>query len=257
MNKEKEQPLIPEWQERMKLKDVLVAALFSPTLSIDPRVEQIELGELGQAAQGLVDQSLRDPEGLERYHIVYVTAAGEVIVTNREGKGSKIKDGQTSLVEIKIRLNGLQFLPRQFRQDRYLATIMHSHAPYEVPHSGADLGDLFLDIDEPIAQPLSYVISAEAQRLIFRGPQTPQWEKSTVESNVELWKKETYKEGNRVKHLARTRLEGLALDACIQAEFIRDLVRRYDLRVFWCPSAEEVATREHPDHIVEFYRTLT
>lgn len=244
----------PEWQEEMGLKDVLVASVFSPTVSLDRRVNRIRLGQLGDEAKTLLHESYLDD--LERCYEVYVTPQRKVLVTKNYAKGKVMENGQGTLINLKIELDPLGFLvPREKRQSRYLATLMHSHGKFNLPQSPADLISLLNIVESPGVAPLSYVITPSCSWLIFRGENSPQWFWAKINDKVNLWQRA---EIDRTARLWPSNQwiykDVIHFNAHVQGTMLSQIAREYDLQIFFSPAGSDMAERKPPTFIRDYYR---
>lgn len=236
---------VPEWRSFMTLEDVLVAAVFSPTLSIDPKVNHIVLGLIGEKTLNLLERSFMDRAGVEYYLPFYVTQNHSVI-NGRLGKGSA---GRAS---VRITLG----IDRENQRDRNLATIAHSHGVAIMPQSPTDLEPLFLGKNELDACPLSLVINRLDLRLVFRGKRTPQLSRYQARQQTDGWDKYIRERSGEPGDTNITARKFLLKTTGVNAKWLRQVAREQDLSVFWCKPDSKVANRENLDDLVATYTGL-
>ncbi len=248
----------PEWREEMPLREALCYAVFSPKLAIDRKVQRLRLNQLGYESQRLMRATFANRDEEESGRIAYVTARGEVIIDSRLTVGQKFPDlGNSRMTEFSIEIKVLpqaDKLPRHLRQDKYIAAILHTHVPHELPPSPPDLLLLFLDSSVPLAGPLQYVSTPRAQWLFFRGENTPQWDVVKANHKANVWLNAIDQRTQRLKDQAVLYKSWRHYLAHVQGAFLSQLAAENDLQIFFAPSGGEMAERKNSAFIRDFYR---
>lgn len=173
--------LQPE-QEKRLFRPLVGQITYSPTRVMPEGVTSIDLETFSGHAEGLIERSLQDPQGLERARSVYATFGGKIIISTEDILGKKRPGGQT--VETPI------FTP--IRRDinikeRLFVTLMHSHGAKNYPPSPIDCEPLFLSGKDTYALTTVFVVTAEKIFMIFRGVHSPVLSSDQAQSVQAQW----------------------------------------------------------------------
>ncbi len=216
----------------MDLVDFVTKAAHTRNMVIPDGVRKIDLGMIGEVAEGVLDRTLADPSGLERLREITVSLDRKLRVGEKDSIGRKTEEGQ--------RLEPNYLVPF----GHIVAAEVHSHGVDEVPLSPIDLASLFVKTQSPLARSTVFAITVERKMLAFRGEDTPQWEEKAVERKVAHWLKLIYERVEKVEHKVQSQSEMDVLMARVTHAMLRTLSRKYDIRLFSCPSEENVASVE-------------
>lgn len=228
------------------LKEILVKSTLSPSVAIPDGIQKIDLGIFGEESEKLLDRSLKDPQGIERGRMLYVTPEGGVLFQTKDSVGSITKDGQQTQMNISVKMAPKYInLPRPMNQDRFYAGIIHSHGTYDVPASPFDFTPLFRSVDSIGIAPMLFVVTPKLKSIYFRSNDTPQWDEETVNKKVVHWT-ELLRSSiqKRIQPgMSLPQIEGI--NAIQTYGLIRTLRDKYHLKLYSCPLHKNVAVEEN------------
>lgn len=220
------------------LKDLLIAGARGD-LTLPEYPPTIELGTLLPECDRLMELTYADPEHQEKAVNVYAWPNNTLGVDAKESTSTTIAGGMSVTMRTVIRSRGLE-VPRQFRQDKYLVGILHTHGIDDVPQSPRDLADLFAHSDSLVAEVMSGVITPKRRIFIFRGRNTPQWEKDFIEEKVAFWNTILNK---RILHHLRPWMSKEQTDDINNralTALVNQIAATYDLQIYSGSSADKV-----------------
>ncbi len=227
------------------LKEVLIKSTLSPNVSLPGDIPKINLGVLGQEADNLLDRSLRDPQGLERGRMIYITPDGKLLLQSEDSVGVKDESGQKTRANIHAKRNPLWMsLPRHMQQDRFFGGVIHSHGVHDLPPSPRDFTPLFSSVSSIGIAPMLFVITPEIKSVYFRSPNTPQWDDATLQKNIQSWEEKLM---NQIRGKIRPGMsyhQQVGINALETHQFIRSLQDRYQVKLFSCPTDKNIAVKE-------------
>lgn len=238
-----------EYKESYKftptLRDILIKSTLSPDVAISEGIQKIDLGFLGEEAEGLLDRSLGDPRGMERSKILYVTPDHKILVQKKDNIGSAIENGQEIKSTIFVRKYPKRLnLPRHENQDRFFAGGIHSHGIYDIPPSAQDFAPLFLNVDSIGIAPMLFVATIKQKIIYFRSKNTPQWDENTVNEKVIHWSKSLQNIVRQKLHPEMSDSQQEGINAVETHNFIRGLRDKYHLVLYSCPIEKNIAIKE-------------
>lgn len=227
------------------LKELLIKSTLSPSVSIPEGIQKIDLGVLGEEAEGILDRSIRDPKGLERARCIYVTPEGGMLFQTKDDIGSKTEHGQKTESTISAKkAPGEMNLPRHLSQDRFYAGAIHSHGVLDVPPSPNDFAPLFRNVDSIGIAPMLFVITPEQKLVYFRSINTPQWDENDVNQKILHW---TTLLKSNIQNKIRPGMplpQQEGINAVVTHSFIRSIRDKYHLRLYSCPADKNIAVKE-------------
>jgi len=237
--------------EPVLLRDLLIETTLSPDMAIRDGVKRIDLGNLGAEAETIRANTLADPEKKERGRIVYVTYDRRLFVQTKDLVGKRIDTGDDGTIvegifpdlEILTHKN-FYAVQRQYRQNRFLATVIHCHKDIEIPASPQDMRYLLLNQFELSACPLVFVVTVQRKMLIFRGRGTPQFPQDIADKKVEGWYREMIERQKRFIKPEMSESEQIGICARANHALIRQLAMKYDFRLYSCAVSENIASLE-------------
>jgi hypothetical protein len=217
------------------LKELLIEATFAPNRAIKPGVTRIDLGVIGDEARRLYENGIVD--GNEHTLPSFVTSDRRLLLANQEIVG----DSNSAITKVAIRRLANFTGPKQQRQDRFVASLIHNH-PSDLPPSTEDLRRIFLSDHETFGATAVFVANSDTKTVIFRGPNTPQYSDQESQDKVVGWDKliESVALKNWDPVMSIEEIE--ALDKAAQTIFLQQLALIADLRIFNCPLEENVAS---------------
>ncbi len=228
-----------EYTGRYILKDLLIAAVKSPTLSIPDNPDFIELGTLAKECDRLMELTYRDPMYEEKGTALYVLPNCQMIIDTKINTSYAIPNGKETSIPAKITIKNPS-LPKNLRQDKFAAGVIHTHGLADIPQSSHDLFPLFINTEFPTATPMSGVITPKRKIFIFRGENTPAWDLDFAEYKINSWDK-AFEERVK-KHLDWTMSISQRVDINRRAgsALVNQIARKYDLRIYTCESSETI-----------------
>ena len=230
----------------VSFRQLLIDTALSDNLAVPETIRGLDLneGRFNQDAERLLDESIRDTNGHERGIEVYVTSDKKVLVRNKSliGFNHSAGKGVEIMVNISTVNNHLQ-LPRRHRQDRYLASIIHSHGVHDLPPSFPDLQGLFFSPDSIRALPIIFVITTGRKILVARTAKTPHLtEQQLMEKNYRWIAYIEHQFRSQMKWFMR-REERRELENKIQTGVLRGIVKDNHLMLFCGDSTDEIVYR--------------
>lgn len=142
------------------------------------------------------------------------------------------------------------------KQNRMIATILHSHGLYNIPPSPQDLIPILLRNHSPMAGVCTFVVTPDTQTLIFRSSETPQYSLPEINENIE---KLIYALRKRIathESPGKQISEHLRLNARVIAALQRDLIKKYKLNVFFGNGKDKELKKIIPDDLPSMFRDL-
>ncbi len=228
------------------LKELLIETTLSSSRAIPTDLASIDLGEFGKVAEAILERTLHDTTRLERGRYVLITRKGTILMQNSDVIGKITANGQEIPMKLKITRHLNPFsVPRIQRQDKFIATFIHSHGEYNNPMSPADLTPLFYSEFEPGAWSSVFVITPQLKMLAFRGEKTPQWEKKNADKRGEYWTQLFIERVDRFLDINHSPEEVNIINCKAGHALLRSIAKTYDLRLFSCPSLKNIAYLEY------------
>lgn len=233
----------------MTLRNALVDATFTRNRALPGNVKSLQLGDLAPEANDLMNLTLGHPRRVEYGKVLYVTPERKLLVPTQAVEG--IEGGKVMLTVKVTPFPGRRGYPREQQQDRFIASLMHTHEELDFPPSPIDMRGLFLKNDHIIAQTAVFVITKSQKPdgsltsnkyIIFRGEQTPQWSEEEANDKVRIWEQMLVERVKaHIDNKVLSRGEQLAVNARAQGAFMRQLVKKYDLRLFTAVNGSDSA----------------
>lgn len=236
------------------LRDALVNCTFAPNRAISSNVKSLKLGNLGDEADALMALTLQHPEKFEYGKLLYTTSRHTLLipVSAVEGRTSQT-EGIGGEVAFQARIqqyNTRRFGSKEERQDRFIATTMHTHSDLDFPPSPQDMLHLFLGDENPSAQTAVFVVTnsrrpdgslVSNKYILFRGPNTPQWSEEHAMEKVQQWMGMLMERVSAHITPNMSEAEQKAINARAQGALLRHIVRKYGLRLFTAVNGSPVA----------------
>lgn len=230
----------PEGPYHRSLKESLIEATFDPNRAISDSVRSIDVFDFRQDINSLLRLSQQDPLHRETGKVVYVTSDKRVLVQNDFIQGT-----ETSVVPmLTMKVNVAQRMgPKVIRQDRYLGTVLHTHGVSNTPPSPADLKPPFHDDFKLEAASAAFIITPERNYAIYRGERTPMLPDNESTRLVEKWNRALENRVEQHIDYLMTPTQVTDIHNRANAALLRDIVKRYDLRMFTGPQIGNILTR--------------
>lgn len=162
-----------------------------------------------------------------------------MLLRREEVRGESTNVAYTPRIKVRT---GYKALPKELRQNLFLAAGIHNH-PIPTPTSPNDLSYLFIEDSDPFGQTAAFVSSQIGKIVIFRGEETPTWNKEARKQKVELWNQMIK---SRVFQFCSGLMsidEKYEIQFKVQMAFLRDVTHKYDLQPFSCPLRKNIARR--------------
>lgn len=209
------------------LRDILISTTFAPNRAINNGLKGISLGELGIEADLLLNKTAHDPLKREHAKLILSTVDRKLLIQECivVGNSHQLEYSFSSSLLGMSNLNHPELLPKQLRQKKFIAAVLHTHSDVDISASPRDLQELFFSDSEPIAETAVFIATVRQKILIFRGAKTPQWDKKKAQDMIGEWQYQLYHR----KLNAKRSDYGVSLEV---AAFIREIASAYDLRFF-------------------------
>lgn len=220
-------------------RDLLIrATLKDHNRAISDDITAIDFsGPFAETANKLNRLTQTDSRKREHGTLAYLTSGGRVLIKN------KITRGDEAFVSVYAEITphfAKLLLPRAYKQDRFIASHIHSH-PVDSPPSPMDLSHLLLTSKETFAQTSILVVTPDRRILVLRGSQTPQLSQKEVEAKLTLWTRQV---DERITHFTKLDMDADEINdikARAQWAMLRQIIKKYDLKYFTCPAEQTVA----------------
>lgn len=255
------EPRAPSFEE------MLTKVTFTPNRSIDPTIQKIDLGSCADFAQELRDKTKVDPKHQEKVRVVEIIndkfpkigeprlAVGEILSAKIISSTRHELNTSTRIIQVDEAESRRNLLKMQ-RQNKFIATALHTHPAESTPSSKDIFNILTDDIEDTGAHTCVFVATPEKNSLIFRGPLTPSLSKRDMPEFEKEWeRKKTALEANKAleisvlkwgkiyaKHIISQHLTGkpnkeyLELNNVLEHEVANEIIKKYGLIVFSGPA---------------------
>lgn len=222
------------------LKELLIEATFASNRAIRAGITRIDLGVIGSEAGRLYEKGTVD--GNEHILPSFVTSDRRLLLANQETIG----DFNSATTSVAIRRLANFASPKQQRQDRFVASLIHNH-PSDLPPSTEDLRRIFLSDKETFGATAVLVANSDTKTVVFRGPNTPQYSDKESQDKVVEWDQliERVALNNWDPTMSIEQIK--ELEKAAQMIFFQQLALIADLRVFNCPLKENIASLPVPN----------
>jgi hypothetical protein len=245
MIESKESPEIADF------KEILIESVNSRNMAIREGVEVINLGKIGEEADALLRKSLDDkPEHRERGKSVYVSSDRKVFFPIKDCVGGSVEENGSCIkksVTIDTALTGRVFSvssSEHIGQQRFLGSIIHTHGDSDLPPSVADLDSLFISFSNRLEtlSPSIIVATVSTKFTIFRGQNTPRLNEDIFAQKSEIWIRQMRE---RIRQFAsgQSEDEKMSINIRVQSAMLFQIARKYDLKIFTCPSNQNIAIK--------------
>lgn len=217
------------------LKELLINATFAPNRALRPGVTRIDLGVIGSEAARLYEKGTVDRN--EHTLPSFVTSDKRLLLANQETIG----DFNSATTTVAIRRIANFTGPKQQRQDRFIASLIHNH-PSDLPPSTEDLRRIFLSDEETFGATAVFVANSDTKTVVFRGPNTPQYSDKESQDKVIEWDKLIEKVALNNWDPSMSLEQIKVLEKAAQMIFFQQLAIVADLRIFNSPVTENIAS---------------
>lgn len=230
-----------ERQQPVPLRTILAQITLTSDMGIPEDIPSIDLGAIGKQAETLLELSLEDPEGLERGQDVLVTPDGRVVIYNKIYVGKHTEHGQIIEYQSPITVYPrAPLLPREKRQNRFLATTIHTHGTNFLPISPTDLRCLLISEYSQAAAPLVFAITPQRKMLLFRTEKTPRYEYGHLTRFIDYYT-QYLSESSVVPDLGVLPIE---YQAQLQHGLLRGINSMLNLKAYSCNTTNNIAVLE-------------
>jgi hypothetical protein len=223
-----EKPLAEEQLQPPQLRDLFLTATYNSTRSISPSVNTIALGEFGKEADEVIRLTESDSYHNEYLKQVLITQDRRVVVQRNATKGDPNYVESTILIYIDT--NKLH-MPRPLRQDKTIATQLHSHSIDTAP-SALDIAGLLQDESCSHGEVAAFVSNPVRRLLVFRSPDTPMVSEEESIRLRDKWNTAAMQRADTFMRSARSQAELDSIASRISYALLRDIAKHYHLRVF-------------------------
>lgn len=228
----------PEKTKEVPLKDVLIAASFSPNRSIDLSIQSLDLGIFGEEANKVLQLSFDDPNHFEWFTRVYVSTHERKVLLDKKPFRALTHKPQSVSPSITFKTPfGALGSRSPINQDKYFATIIHSY-PEATPTSSFDLGGILINSNYPEALTCAFSSSSVEKMLIFRGKNSPNFSRDQVDSLVQGWETEFQIQFVEKNSAEMSPLDKWLLERKLQWDLLIRLAQKYDLIIFRCANRD-------------------
>lgn len=162
------------------LNKVFLDATFAPNRDLDLSIKQIDLGICKNEANLL--RGITSKNQKEACKMIFVMndlhhpgRPNDIFIEPEPRIGDELSMGQIRIDMLAVQdINSRQKLPKKQRQDRFVATALHTHVA-ESPPSFRDMcGILVNDVEDLFASTSVFAASPDKNYLVFRSRYTPQ-----------------------------------------------------------------------------------